>query len=320
MPKFWLRLLILMLMIALLTVLVPSGAMLPDASAAATGESIMPDPIDIPPLLPVTLAPLSEPLPKEGAAPYLPKKEAYLKDHAGYVDSTISVQIKTIRAYRSVIQLAYIQIADPSQMRVHLARPYPSKYTVRADVLAKRVNAVFAINGDYFTYHGNGVIYRDGKLLRNQPNEQYDTLIIDEKGDLFIISPTTKENIEAYQGTIVQCFSFGPGLVINGKKQESFKQKYSIPNSMAQRMGIAQLGPLSYLVIATEGPENKGSTGLTMDEFAQLMYDLGAINAYNLDGGSSSSMVLDNRKINALSTNKVRPISDIIYFATGEAP
>ena len=38
--------------------------------------------------------------------------------------------------------------------------------------------------------------------------------------------------------------------------------------------------------------------------------------AYNLDGGSSSTMVLNNEKINALSTHKVRSICDILYFAT----
>ena len=83
-----------------------------------------------------------------------------------------------------------------------------------------------------------------------------------------------------------------------------------------QRMGIAQLGPLSYLCIATEGPENKGSVGLTIAQFAQLMKDRGAIMAYNLDGGSSSAMMFNDQKINALSTNKTRPICDILYFAT----
>lgn len=43
---------------------------------------------------------------------------------------------------------------------------------------------------------------------------------------------------------------------------------------------------------------------------------MGCINAYNLDGGSSSSVVLGGKKINALSTGKIRPVGDCIYFAT----
>ena len=46
------------------------------------------------------------------------------------------------------------------------------------------------------------------------------------------------------------------------------------------------------------------------------MQSLGCENAYNLDGGGSSTMVMDNQKINALSTHKVRNIWDILYFAT----
>ena len=81
-------------------------------------------------------------------------------------------------------------------------------------------------------------------------------------------------------------------------------------------MVLAQLGPLSYLCVATEGPENTGSVGLTLDEIAAFMDGLDCQIAYNLDGGSSSTMVLNNEKINALSTGKIRSIGDIVYFAT----
>ena len=81
-------------------------------------------------------------------------------------------------------------------------------------------------------------------------------------------------------------------------------------------MGVGQTGPLEYILVATEGPENKGSDGLTIPEFAQLMKDLGASQAYNLDGGSSSAMMLDGKKINALSSKKLRPICDLLYFST----
>lgn len=81
-------------------------------------------------------------------------------------------------------------------------------------------------------------------------------------------------------------------------------------------MGVGQLGELEYILVATEGPENEGSEGLTIPEFAQLMKDLGAVQAYNLDGGSSSAMMLGGEKINALSSKKMRPICDLLYFTT----
>lgn len=53
-----------------------------------------------------------------------------------------------------------------------------------------------------------------------------------------------------------------------------------------------------------------------MAEFAQLCASLGAKQAFNLDGGSSSTVVLNDKKINSLSTGKVRSIGDILYFVT----
>ena len=49
---------------------------------------------------------------------------------------------------------------------------------------------------------------------------------------------------------------------------------------------------------------------------AALCKELGCINAYNLDGGSSSTVAMRGEKINAVSSNKVRSVSDIIFFAT----
>ena len=76
------------------------------------------------------------------------------------------------------------------------------------------------------------------------------------------------------------------------------------------------MGPLSYLIVATDGPDEPNATGLTLAEFAQLMADLHPINAYNMDGGSSSNVVLNYEKINASTKKKFRSLCDILYFAS----
>ena len=103
---------------------------------------------------------------------------------------------------------------------------------------------------------------------------------------------------------------------MDGERYTDLEKDEAAPEKLAQRICIAQTGPLSYLCVATEGPENEGSMGLTLEQFADYVSALGCVNAYNLDGGSSSTVVLNNKKINSLSTRKVRPICDIIYFAT----
>ena len=49
-----------------------------------------------------------------------------------------------------------------------------------------------------------------------------------------------------------------------------------------------------------------------------LTYALGAKQAFNLDGGSSTWLVLNDERINTMNTKNFRIVQDILYFATAE--
>ena len=251
-------------------------------------------------------------------APYAPDPAGYAPDNGGYHDASIDVRIETFRWEQSKIWAVRVNLTDPSQLRTGLAGRYPGKKTQRVGDMATRFNAVLAINGDYFSYHETGIVVRNGKTLRFKPNRSRDTLVIDDKGDFTILSPTTREGFESLDSPVMHAFCFGPGLVVNGQALTSLEHADvgNAPAKATQRIAIGQTGPLEYLIIATEGPDNKGSEGFTILQMAELCQEMGCINAYNLDGGSSSSVVLGGKKINALSTGKIRPVGDCIYFAT----
>ena len=245
-----------------------------------------------------------------------PDAQYYLPDRGGYEDPSLKVTIEAMREHETNILVARVKIADPSQIRTTMAARYGSTGGVLPDKLAKRVNAVLAVNGDFFNFNSTGYLVRQGKLYRNKTHTPSDILIIDDKGDFTIIVDPTEEKVQAFEGTIVNSFNFGPALVVDGEIIHTTKELNVGLEKETQRMGVAQVGPLEYLCVATEGPENEGSDGLTIPEFAQLMKDLGAVQAYNLDGGSSSAMMLGGEKINALSSRKMRPICDLLYFST----
>ncbi len=249
--------------------------------------------------------------------PYAPHKDAYLTDELGYKDDTISVRFDTLRYANSDVWLCWVQIADASQLRTATYKPYPSKSSEMANKIALREKAVLAINGDFFMDRKEGFIVRNGQVMRDNYFEGLDALIVDGDGDFYIIQKPTKEKIDDIEGTIVQAFAFGPGLVIDGEQQTNFPDGNNKPYGRTQRMALCQMGSLSYLMIATSGPEQKNSTGVTMDELATLAHDLGAQQAYNLDGGSSTWLVFDGDKVNAPGSKK-RPICDIVYFITSE--
>ncbi|MBQ9008217.1 MAG: phosphodiester glycosidase family protein [Clostridia bacterium] len=266
-------------------------------------------------LLPVLGLADYAPLPFD-SSPGLPGiPDAYLPDYAGYEDETLSVRIETTRAYDTTIQLVYVKIADPSQMRTAMAGRFGSTSLAYPEKLAERNNAVLAVNGDFFKQN-LGYLVRQGHTYRAKANAGFDMLIIDDQGDFHILRDPTNEMVESFEGTIINTFNFGPALIMDGEEILPPKRIDAGTFRKAQRMAACQLGPLSYLFVATEGPENRGSVGLTIEELIHFLHELDVPLAFNLDGGSSSSVVLGGKKINGLSNAKKRTLCDILYFST----
>ena len=275
---------------------------------------------NVPVYAPVTLSGDVTPIDYSEKAPYSPIESAYTADGTGYSDDTLYVKVEEFRAFNTNIQVTWVQVADASQLRSATCSKFPSKNTMNANKLAQRERAVLAINGDYIVYINIGVSARNGVIYRQKysKNYEYDSLMVDVNGDFTILQNIDEEKVNAYLADheLVHAFTFGPGLVVNGVKNEYYPLKSQVPTHRTQRMGIGQMGPLSYVIVTTEGPDDKDSTGLTLTEFADVFMALGAQNAYNLDGGSSSWLVLNNKRINGTHGSKHRAIADIIYFVT----
>lgn len=255
-----------------------------------------------------------------------PVESARSADGLSYDDGTISVRIEPDTAHDTKIYWVSVKISDPSQLGTMLAGPKGSGKTASPISMAKRANAVLALNGDFFSGHSSGVVYRSGQLLRDVPAYTRDELMIDEKGDLTILAvpPSTgkkkiSEGIAAYQEThqIREAFCFGPGLIADGEVQKfNYTEKTSCGYpTRAQRMIFCQTGPLEYLFLATEGPE-QDQPGLTVPECVELLTERGGVlQAYNLDGGNSTMVILCGDKMNAPGV-KAREIADMIVFTT----
>ena len=71
---------------------------------------------------------------------------------------------------------------------------------------------------------------------------------------------------------------------------------------MAPRTAIGQRADGVVLMLVIEGRNPPSSIGATMPEVQDLMIAYGAVNAANLDGGSSSSMILDGEILNVPSS------------------
>ena len=263
---------------------------------------------------------------KDGIAPreenYLPENESGVS--TGYADPSITVNLGWGRMYDTNYVYARVKIASASQLRTMMYSSILARGTSEGHKLAKRVKAVIAINGDFAGGDGvnYGAIMRQGDLMRFRCNGKLDILMINKAGDLRIYRNAKKDDLKPDLEDAVQLFTFGPALIREGNPVRDGSRPNLGKNKAAQRMAICQTGPLEYLLITTEGPEDPGSAGLTIDQFVDLLASMPEIQtAYNLDGGSSSTMVFRKsgnnwKKINAPKNGKVRPLKDIIYFVS----
>lgn len=256
-------------------------------------------------------------LPVDSTSGYKPNPAGYISD-TEYSDASLSVKMESREIDGSVYHIAFVKIANPSQLRTALAGPYGSKKTAKTTEMALENNAVVAINGNYFQYRSGGFEARQGEIFRKTPNTQLDLLVIDELGDFHIFKKSNKKELSAFlkKHTAVNALTFGPALVIDSEQQTIYNSYGFAPQDKAPRVGIGQLGPLAYVFVVVDGRQEGYSRGITIKRLAEFMLELGCTQAFNLDGGGSATMVFNGACYNKLVDDAERNISDILYFAS----
>ena len=273
----------------------------------------------IPCVLAEETAPVYE-LPVDFSGGYIPNPDAFTKDT--YEDASLSVRMEKRDIDGVRYDIAWIKVSSPTQLRTAIAGEPNQVVAERPGRMARRVNAVVAINGDFYTQRKDGLIWRQGMPFRNLLNPEKDILIIDDQGDLHAIlgnETQTAELTALLQSgrTIVNAFTFGPAIVKDGKALPMPKTYETRFDSAirAPRTVIAQMGPLEYVFVEAEG-RVQHSKGVTTDQMGAFMESLGVQTAYCLDGGNSSIMLFNGKYYDANYTDSEREQSDIIYIAT----
>ena len=255
-----------------------------------------------------------------------PKAEQYTEN--GYEDESIRVKTEHQEMDDGTkIHIAYVQIADPSQLRTGVVNPEKlgSSKTASVSALAKKYNAVIAINGDNYVDKPEKTTfeYRMTNKIRSKTNRTKDILVIDDQGDfhLFPKSQGIKEfpnELKKMDRKLVNAFTFGPALVIDGELMEIDENYGYNPHGREPRAAIGQMGPLSYVLVVVEAKDRSGSSGFSQTKLGEFMHELGCKQAFNLDGGNSAEMVFGDQVIKGMAGGDERGLSDIIYFASAE--
>lgn len=259
-----------------------------------------------------------------------PAKDAlkhYEPGELGYHTDKLDVSIEQKHKDGMTYFVCDIRVSDASQLRSAFAGDgFRSGVYEAVSDIARRYSPVLAINADFCRYHRNGVIIRNGELLRKQNITRHHLLVIDKEGNMSAITDRTgKQGVLAerlMQESTWQTFEFGPVLVENGQAAELPGRFYVNCHDgyYEPRTAIGQLGPLHYIVIVVDGRRDNYSTGASIPQLQKLFLDEGAQFAFNLDGGGSTSLYFLGEVVNMPSGGKERSVSDIVMFMPNAVP
>ena len=234
-----------------------------------------------------------------------------------YSDSKTSITLKQYREYDSNIYVADVTVSDASDLKTALANnTYGRNITDTTSDMAANNNAVLAINGDYYGARQNGYVIRNGKLYRDTSGNR-DALVIQKNGEFKFVSESETSASELLQEGALQVFSFGPVLLNNGEISVGENDEVGMAMASNPRTAIGYLGNNHYVFVVSDGRTSE-SAGLSLYELASFMKELGVKDAYNLDGGGSSTMVFKGEITNNPTTSgrsgEERAVSDIVYI------
>jgi exopolysaccharide biosynthesis protein len=114
--------------------------------------------------------------------------------------------------------------------------------------------------------------------------------------------------------------SAGPALIRDGQVLDDYEAESSkfVPSFALERhprsaVGLREDGSLLFVVV--DGRQAGLSVGMTLPELAAFLKEQGAHDAYNLDGGGSSTLIVNGQIMNSPSdTAGERPSSDAIVL------
>lgn len=267
----------------------------------------------------------------EKAAPILEGQELFFStDRTILPDSTIHYYLdETIFAIswkedvnHMAVTYSEVKIMDPSQIRRHLSGgSYSSGTLMYTSDMSKQVNAVMAFSGDFYDYRQKGTVVQNGIVYRTNDGLS-DICYVDENGDLLLERHHKFDTVEQAQQYVDEkgirfSLAFGPILVEDHQPQELPTYFVGELKGNFSREALCQMDRLHYLVVVCN--YERGCYYMpTGKDLVKLCANTGCIRAYNLDGGQTSTVVMNNEVLNSISYGGQRLISDIFYFATAK--
>lgn len=230
-----------------------------------------------------------------------------VEKHQGETEEKEEKDIEIVEIAGRTFFATMMIVKDPS--RVSLATIYPWRDKGDTlDELVKNNNAIAGINAGLYESAGNsggrpsGVVVSEGKILMNKPQSYPGLVLIGlNEDDILVIQDISKMSVSECEAFIKEnkirdacCFQEEKSdknnhfvqLIINGEQREM----NGMGSGLNPRTAIGQRADGALLLLVTDGRGASGHLGASASDLINVMAEYGAVNAANLDGGSSSCM------------------------------
>ncbi|HBP65390.1 MAG TPA: exopolysaccharide biosynthesis protein [Desulfosporosinus sp.] len=192
-------------------------------------------------------------------------------------------------------------IKDPKRVKLAVTKEI-GVTGERVSDLVKDTGAIAGINaGGFYDPNGkgngafpDGLTMHDGQLVHNNVGDKAVNIVgFDDKGKL-ILGEMTAQQLKAKN--MSEVVAFGPNLIVEGKSVIKGDGGWGI----APRTGIGQMADGTVIFVVIDGRQPTWSIGANLRDLMNVFEDYHAVNAVNLDGGSSSELVYNGKVMNRL--------------------
>ncbi|MBR2796561.1 MAG: phosphodiester glycosidase family protein [Clostridia bacterium] len=193
-------------------------------------------------------------------------------------------------------------VHDPSRVTVGTCRDkFDGSKGLQLKDIAKRYDAVAAINGGGFEDSGGvgnggtpvGLVVSEGKLKHTGKDRNYNITVGFDQNNIMVLAKNMSADDAQAKG-IRDAITFGPALIVNGEPASVRGES----SGLNPRTAIGQRKDGAVLMLVIDGRQ-ASSLGATYSDLITLMLEYGAVNAINMDGGSSSLMYYKGEYLNS---------------------
>ena len=209
--------------------------------------------------------------------------------------------VRTETRYGDTYTAHIMLIRDPAQVYMgtsteKFSTSIPGKRLT--EVMEENPDVIAAINAGAFNDDGTissvngstplGLVVSEGKVVWTSGKQPgLEGFAGFNEDNILVVSKTNLSQSEAENLKIRDGCCFGPVLIMNG---EVNLEAYNDKSGMNPRTAIGQRSDGTVIIVCADGRQ-VGSMGATYADIVNVMQEYGAVNACNMDGGSSSIMM-----------------------------